>query len=73
MALRKDVSTVLEELSRISGIHQGDLSKRFHQIKSRGTTPGPTDVNWIDDLTGDVYDGPGDGVGVYIGNVFNDF
>ena len=73
MAIRKDVSTVLEELARTSGIHKGDLSKRFHQIKSRGATPNPTDVNWIDDLTGDVYDGPGGGVGQYIGNLLNDF
>ncbi len=50
MAIRKDVATVLRELSKKSGIHEGNLSKRFHQIKSRGTTPGPKDINWIDDI-----------------------
>jgi hypothetical protein len=54
MAIRKDVATVLRELSKKSGIHEDDLSKRFHQIKSRGTTPGPKDINWIDDISGDV-------------------
>ena len=73
MAIRKDVATVLRELSKKSGIHEGDLSKRFHQIKSRGTMPGPKDINWIDDTSGDVYDGPNGKIGAYIGNVFNDF
>jgi hypothetical protein len=73
MAIRKDVANVLDELSKKSGIHHGELSRRFHQIKSRGATPGPGDVNWIDDSSGDVYDGPGGHVGAYIGNVFHDF
>jgi hypothetical protein len=73
MAIRKDVANVLDELSKKSGINRGELSRRFHQIKSRGTTPGPGDVNWIDDISGDVYDGPGGRMGAYIGNVFNDF
>jgi hypothetical protein len=73
MAIRKDIANVLRELARRSGIPRGELSKRFHQIKSRGATPGPQDVNWIDDVTGDVYDGAGDDPGQYIGNVFDDF
>ncbi len=73
MAIRRDISTVLGELGRKSGVPPGELSKRFHQIKRRGNTPGPRDINWIDDVTGDVYDGPGGKVGHYIGNLFDDF
>jgi hypothetical protein len=73
MAIRKDIANVLDELSKKSGVPRGELSKRFHRIKSQGATPGPTDVNWIDDVSGDVYDGPSGKVGDYIGNVFNDF
>ena len=73
MSIRNDISSVLRALASRSGIPRGELSRRFHQIKSRGSTPGSQDVNWIDDQTGDVYDGPGGAVGDYIGNVFNDF
>ena len=73
MATRKDISTVLGELAGKHGLPRGELSKRFHRIKHRGDSPGPQDVNWIDDESGDVYDGPGGQVGQYIGNVFDDF
>ena len=73
MAVRKDISVVLGELSTRSGIHRRELSKRFHRIKRRGITPGPREVNWIDDVNGDVYDGPGGNVGQYIGNLFDDY
>lgn len=73
MAIRKDIPTVLDELARRLGIPRGELRTRFHQIKSQGDSPGPRDVNWIDDVSGDVYDGPGGGLGQYIGNLFNDF
>jgi hypothetical protein len=73
MALRSDVATVLGELARRHQVARGELSKRFHRIKDRGDTPGTTDVNWIDDLTGDVYDGPHGQPGQYIGNLFDDF
>jgi hypothetical protein len=67
MAIRNDISNVLVELSRKSGVHRGELSRRFHRIKRRGTTPGPRDINWIDDLSGDVYDGPHGKVGTTSG------
>lgn len=73
MTIRKDVATVLAELATKRGVHRGELSRRFHRIKSKGATPGPQDVNWIDDVSGDVYDGPGGTVGQTIGNVFHDF
>ena len=73
MALRRDVGTVLGELARQHGVARGELSRRFHQIKQRGDSPGPQDTNWIDDQTGDVYDGPQGQPGQYIGNLFDDF
>ncbi|MPZ76801.1 MAG: toxin [Deltaproteobacteria bacterium] len=69
MALTTKVRSALEKLSGTSGISRGELSKRFHRIKSHGATPEPTDTNYIDDVTGDVFDG----TMAYIGNVFNDF
>jgi hypothetical protein len=65
--IRTDVETVLSDLASASGIHRGELSRRFHRIKSRGDTPRPGDANKIDE-TGDVYDGKDQ----YIRNVFND-
>jgi hypothetical protein len=59
----------LSRLSKRSGSNQGDLSKRFHQIKKRGETPGANQRNQLDDITGDVFDGNGN----YSGNVFDDF
>ena len=73
MAFRNDVHTVLDELARRHGIARGELSRRFHRIKARGDSPSPQDVNWIDDRTGDVYDGPHGQPGQYIGNLFDDF
>jgi hypothetical protein len=73
MPIRRDIQSILTELAQRSGLELGELSKRFHQIKSRGATPGPQDTNFIDDSNGDVYDGPAGVIGDYIGNVFNDF
>jgi len=68
-ALTSNVKGGLQKLSKSSGLHQGELSRRFHQIKARGDTPGARQNNWIDDVTGDVLDGNRN----YIGNVFDDF
>jgi hypothetical protein len=73
MAITSDVSDALIRLAKNSGLARGELSRRFHRIKQRGQTPGPADTNFIDDDSGDVYDGPNDQPGQYIGNVFDDF
>ena len=73
MAVTANVGAGLDRLAKQSGEPRGELSRRFHRIKRRGATPGPTDINYIDDQTGDVYGGPGGGPGDYIGNVFSDF
>jgi hypothetical protein len=73
MALTGRVGEALQRLAQRSGIPRGELSKRFHRIKRHGATPRATDANWIDDVTGDVYDAPGGQVGDDIGNVFDDF
>lgn len=73
MAIRSDVETTLEELSRRSGIPRGELSKRYHRIKRHGASFGAEDDNFIDDANGDVYDAIGGVPGDYIGNVFDDF
>jgi hypothetical protein len=73
MAIRKDIGTALDQLSRNSGIDRGVLRERFHRIKRHGRTPQPNDINFIDDMNGDVYDAPAGQVGEYIGNVFDDF
>jgi hypothetical protein len=65
MAVHRDINAGLNKLSAKLGIERGELSKRFHNIKRRGGSPHPTDINYIDDLSGDVYDFNMD----WIGNV----
>jgi len=72
MAIRSDVEKVLDELTRRSGIHRGELGRRYHKIK-KGCGASPDDPTWIDDATGNVYDDKHGAIDHYIGNVFSHF
>ena len=74
MAITRGVGGALDRLAASSGVPRHVLGGRFHRIKAHGNSPGPRDTNFIDDVTGDVYDSDAAGnVGQFIGNVFNAF